>query len=425
MKIALVFPRSTFLIDPMVYPPLGLWYIGAQLEALGHHCDFLDLSVDALPLDGYYDQMWVSATSAQLHEVKYIGNIVSRWTLTKTVLGGPGPWARNGEGYMNLGYKVVVIGEADHPKACYDIVEMAQVAHASWVGALKYICEMPANLNHVLPPIRRWSHRYHAMLTGRDGTQHPTTTMFTSRGCPMACAFCESGRNGVIWDAAVRYESIELVKAQLQEIKVLGFTGVMFYDDILPLNKPRTHQILELLSAYNMTWRCFLRTDVIAKQGGYEYLKEMRDAGLVEVLAGIESADNRIKNNIHKGTTIEQDTEALLWCKSLDIKFKASLILGLPGETRESMEASRDWILKYRPDRVDVNTLIPFPGTPIMSHPEEYDVKWTEDIPDSFWYKGPRDKATSIVYTSSLSAQEIQDFHDQLISEIEAAGIPY
>ena len=57
MNVALVFPKSTFLIDPMVYPPLGLWYLAAQLEAQGHHTDFFDLSEDELPQDGDFDQL--------------------------------------------------------------------------------------------------------------------------------------------------------------------------------------------------------------------------------------------------------------------------------------------------------------------------------------------------------------------------------
>jgi len=249
--------------------------------------------------------------------------------------------------------------------------------------------------------------------------------MFTSRGCPMACAFCESGRNGVIWDRFVRYESLELVEQQLREIYELGFTGVMFYDDILPLNKPRMLSILDMLKKYHFIWRCFIRTDVIAKQGGFEYLKQMRDAGLVEVLAGVESADNQIKDNIWKGTTIEQDTQALQWCKELGIKFKASFILGLPGEDKESMKATRQWILQQKPDRADVNILIPFPGTPITAHAAQFDLYWTEDVPEEYWFKGPRDESNALVGTSSLEPIQIEEFRNALISEMESEGIPY
>ena len=417
MNIALVFPKSIFLIDPMVYPPLGLFYIGAQLEAQKHKTEFFDLSEDELPKDGDFDQLWLSVTSAQMQEVRKIGNIVKDWKKTKTLIGGPGVWSKP-DNYFGLGYNTVVEGEIDYPEAIKQLTDRN-------MNISFYSATPPLDLDHVLPPIRRWTGKYKAYLEDRDGNKHRTSTMFTSRGCPMSCAFCESGRLGVIWGSRVRYESLDLVIKQLDDIKEGGFTGIQFYDDILPINKPRTLKILEGLAERNFIWRCFLRTDVIAKQGGYEYLKQMRDAGLVEVLAGIESADNRIKRNITKGTTIEQDTEALLWCKDLGIKFKASLILGLPGETRESMEKSKEWILKYRPDRADVNILIPFPGTPIVKRSEDYDIYWTEDTPEEYWYKGQREHLDAIVGTSSLKPQEISEFHDNLIKEMKELGIPY
>jgi anaerobic magnesium-protoporphyrin IX monomethyl ester cyclase len=423
LNIALVFPESTFLIDPMVYPPLGLWYLAAHLENFGHNVEFFDLSEDEFPNDGDFDQLWMSATSPQMHRVKYYGDLVRGWTKTATVLGGAAPWARPKE-CLDLGFDVVVEGEADAPQEMYNILESAETLRGRSNGTLLHLGtrlgQAPA-----LPPVRKWSHRYTAYLEDRQSNLHKTTTMFTSRGCPMACAFCESGRNGVIWDRTVRYEPLDIVRHQLREIADLGFTGIMFYDDILPLNKPRMLNILDELKRYDFTWRCFIRTDVIAKQGGFTYLKQMRDAGLVEVLAGVESASNQIKDNIWKGTTIEQDTQALQWCKELGIKFKASFILGLPGENQESMEATKRWILEQKPDRADVNILIPFPGTPITSHAAQFDLYWTEDVPETFWYKGPRDESNALVGTSSLKPIQIEEFRNALVSEMEETGIPY
>jgi len=409
-----------------VYPPLGLWYLGAQLEALGHTTEFFDLSEDALPNDGDFDQLWLSATSPQMHSARKYGEIFRGWEKTATVLGGAAPWARPHECKL-LGYDVMVSGEADQPDIVSKVISEARMGRGLHHGVEMMLgTRLGRNsMDMVLPPIRRWSLRYHAYLEDRHGNQHRTTTMFTSRGCPMACAFCESGRNGVIWDRIVRYEPISNVEKQIREIAELGFTGIQFYDDILPLNKPRMKAVLQLLKQYGMTWRCFIRTDIIDKQGGFEYLKEMADAGLVEVLAGVESADNRIKDNIFKGTTIEQDTQVLRWCKELGIKFKASFILGLPGEDRDSMVRTREWILENRPDRADVNILIPFPGTPITSEQAQFDLYWTEELPEELWYKGPRDQSMAIVGTSHLAPEEIKTFRDDLVADLDREGIPY
>ena len=71
MNIALVIPKSTFLELPMVMQPLGLFYLAARLESLGHTTEFFDLNVDEFPED-VYDQIWVSATSPQMKEIKRI-----------------------------------------------------------------------------------------------------------------------------------------------------------------------------------------------------------------------------------------------------------------------------------------------------------------------------------------------------------------
>ena len=121
MEIALVFPKSTFLVDPMTWPPLGLWYLAAQLEAQGHKTDFFDLSMDELPDDGQFDQLWVSATSPQMAEIRRIAAITQDWTKTRTVLGGAAPWA-NLNGCKDIPYDMIVAGEADHPDVVQSIV---------------------------------------------------------------------------------------------------------------------------------------------------------------------------------------------------------------------------------------------------------------------------------------------------------------
>ena len=88
-KIALVFPKSTFLTDPMTWMPLSLMYLGAQLEAQGHQTEFFDMSVHNLPKDGDFDQLWVSATTPQVAAVREISDITKNWNKTFTVLGGP------------------------------------------------------------------------------------------------------------------------------------------------------------------------------------------------------------------------------------------------------------------------------------------------------------------------------------------------
>jgi radical SAM superfamily enzyme YgiQ (UPF0313 family) len=412
MKIALVMPKSTFLEDAMIMQPLGLMYLAGQLEHLGHTTDFFDMNVDGLP-DDNYDQIWVSATSPQMAEIKRIGKITSTYS-AKTVLGGASVWA-NPDSCKDLGYDVIVGGESDSPHNIQKVLDTPS-------GHLAL--PISPNLNWVLPPVRRWSRKYHSYLSDLQGNRHDATTMFTSRGCPLECAFCESGRHGVIWDRLTRYEPLEMVEEQIKECKTLGYSALAYYDDILPLNKKRTYALMELHRKYTVIWRCFLRSDIINNHGGYDYLREMRDGGLVEIFVGVESASNTIKDGITKKTTIEQDTNIVEWCKELGIRCKTSFILGLPGETMETMQLTRQWILKHRPHRVQVGRLIPFKGTPLGDHPENFDIKYENPPDDEWFYRGNMDTDShSFVSTSALSVQEIDTFWRDLEKELEMEGI--
>ena len=186
----------------MVMPPLGLWYLAAQLEAQGHTTDFRALDVDEFPADGDFDQVWISATSSQMYEVRKLSVITKEWQKTRVVIGGPAAWVKP-EAFDNLDFDLVVSGESDHPTTIKGIIDCAgsntKLAHPNIT---------PGELNWVIPPVRRWDERYTAFLEDHSGRKHRTTTLFTSRGCMMACAFCESGRNGVIWDRGVRYQPI-------------------------------------------------------------------------------------------------------------------------------------------------------------------------------------------------------------------------
>src|SRR3972149_5394773 len=92
MNIGLVFPRSTFRFAPLVSPPLGLWYLAAQLEAQGHATDFRDLTCDPFPDDGEFQQVWISATSPQMHAVRRLAEVTREWQKSVVVFGGAAPW---------------------------------------------------------------------------------------------------------------------------------------------------------------------------------------------------------------------------------------------------------------------------------------------------------------------------------------------
>ena len=398
--------------------PLGLMYIGAQLERMGHKCDFFDLNEDELPSDGEYDQLWVSSTSPQIRETKRIAQETLEWKKTKRVLGGAGSWA-SPDSHKDIPYDLIVAGESDSPKNLELILDSVDNPPRGRFLTVP----ISRDLSWVVPPLRRWAHKYHSYMPDNQGNSYRVSSMFTSRGCGKACAFCESGRHGVIWDRLVRNEPMDVVEYQIKEVKSQGFTAIGMYDDILPANKKRTLEMCEILGREDMKWRCFLRTDIICHNGGKEYLQAMRDSGLFEVFVGVESADNRIKDNISKGTTIEQDTQVLEWCKELGIRTKCSFIVGLPGESFESIKRTLDWVLKYRPDRAQFGRMIPFSGTPLTKNPDNYDLQYEAQPDDEWFYSGKNRFNKSFVRTSFLTRDEIDMEWHNILKILEKEGI--
>ncbi len=398
MKIALVWPKSTFLIDPMVYPPLGLWYVWGALKAAGHSVDYFDLDEDALPLDGYASY-WVSGTTPQVDQLRKIGTLLRREGL-HCVLGGPHAFLQGEE--MTPYYNTVVKGEV------FTANRVGPVFNARGfydIGKYK-------DLSQIGLPVRDAAPRYKARLRSRL-----CTTMMTSLGCPYHCAFCSSHD---LW-GKVRYVPMEVVKHDIFQIRMMGYKAVQFYDDILPIRPQRALAIADLLSQQGLIWRCFMRSDLGVRHGK-EFLQDLADRGLVEMLVGVESSSQRIKDNVNKGTTVEQDTVLREWCREVGISYKASIILGLPGETRETMEETRAWLLENKPDRVDVNVLIPMPGTPLYDNGQEYDCHWTEANPGEKFFKGKPGELECLVETEELSSGEILDFRNALVAEL---AIPY
>jgi radical SAM superfamily enzyme YgiQ (UPF0313 family) len=227
-----------------------------------------------------------------------------------------------------------------------------------------------------------------------------------------------------LYGSKVRYLIADRVLSDIETCKEVGFTAMQFYDDILPILPDRTMGIAEFLYYCGFIWRCFMRSD-LGLRNGYGFLRELADCGLVEVLVGVESGSNVIKKNIHKGTTVEQDTEFRRWCKDLGITYKASIILGLPGETMETMTMTQNWLLENKPDRVDVNVLIPLPGTPIVDNAQAYDCRILVEHSDEYFYKGHPEEVVAVCETAALTPREIDVFRADLLSKLRAMNISY
>lgn len=188
--------------------------------------------------------------------------------------------------------------------------------------------------------------------------RHPYVSHYTGRGCPAQCTFC-------LWPQTVgghKYRAKspgavarEMAHAQRLFPQVKEF---FFDDDTFTAYQPRAREIAKQLGPLGLTWSCNARANV-----NYETLKTMRDNGLRLLLVGYESGNQRILDNIKKGVRIEEAREFTRHCKDLGITIHGTFILGLPGETRETIRETIEFAKEVDPFSMQVSLAAPYPGT--------------------------------------------------------------
>jgi hopanoid biosynthesis associated radical SAM protein HpnJ len=188
--------------------------------------------------------------------------------------------------------------------------------------------------------------------------KHPYISIYTGRGCKSRCTFC-------LWPQTVgghnyRTRSVEHVVEEIKwAMKAFPQTREFFFDDdTFTDNLPRAEAIAKELGKLGVTWSCNAKANV-----PYESLKKLKDGGLRLLLVGYESGNQQILHNIKKGMRVEVAERFTRDCHSLGIKIHGTFILGLPGETLETMRETREFAKRINPHTVQISLAAPYPGT--------------------------------------------------------------
>ena len=196
--------------------------------------------------------------------------------------------------------------------------------------------------------------------------KHPYVSHYTGRGCPAQCTFC-------LWPQTVgghkyRAKSPPGVAREMEHARKL-FPQVkefFFDDDTFTAYQPRAREIAKELGKLGITWSCNARANV-----NYETLKTMRDNGLRLLLVGYESGVQRILDNIKKGIRIEEAREFTANCRKLGITIHGTFILGLPGETPETIRETIEYAKSLDVFSIQVSLAAPYPGTELYRQAKE------------------------------------------------------
>ncbi len=196
--------------------------------------------------------------------------------------------------------------------------------------------------------------------------QHPYVSLYTGRGCRSKCTFCLwpqtlGGHRYRVRSADNVAAEMALAKKHFPQVREFFFDDDTFTDDL-----PRAEEIARRLGKLGLNWSCNAKANVPRKT-----LEIMKDNGLRLLLVGYESGDDQILINIKKGVRLDIAREFSRNCKDLGITIHGTFILGLPGETPQTIQKTIKFACDIEPETIQVSLAAPYPGTELYRQAQE------------------------------------------------------
>jgi hopanoid biosynthesis associated radical SAM protein HpnJ len=192
---------------------------------------------------------------------------------------------------------------------------------------------------------------------------HPFVALYSTRGCPAQCTFClwPQTTSGHAW----RKRSTDDVAAEMAHAKELwpNVKEFFFDDDTFNIQKARTIELCAKLKPLGLTWSCTSRVTT-----DFETLKAMKDVGCRLLIVGYESGDPQILKNIKKGATIERARQFTKDCHKLGLVIHGDFIMGLPGETHETINNTIAFAKELDVETIQVSVAHAYPGTELYDY---------------------------------------------------------
>ncbi len=357
-------------------PPLGLLYVAGYLEKnTNHNITVVDSQVEKLNYNALSTRIrsiepdvagLTAMTMTLIDVIKTIQVIKKVNNNIKIVLGGPHVHLFPEETINLKNVDFLVLGEGEETfKELLDFIndktklknipglvfkDNGKVTNTGIRPAIKNLDGIPFPARHLVP-----YKKYSSLLS----TGSVVTTIFTSRGCPFQCSFCDRPHLG----KSFRARSSNNVVDELEECVNMGIHDFLFYDDTFTIKRERVLEICnEIINRkLDIAWDIRTRIDVVNE----EMLKHLKKAGCQGIHYGIEAGSERILKVLQKGITIEQAKQVFGLTRKHKIPILAYFMIGNPDETREDIYTTFEVMKALNPDYVHLTILTPFPGTKI------------------------------------------------------------
>lgn len=234
---------------------------------------------------------------------------------------------------------------------------------------------------------------------------HPYVSLYTGRGCRSRCTFClwpqtVGGHRYRTRSVASVLEEAALTKNLFPEMRELFFDDDTFTDD-----RPRAETIARGLSRLGITWSCNAKANVPR-----ETLQILVDNGLRLLLVGYESGNQQVLNNVKKGLRVDRSRRFAEDCRDLGIVVHGTFILGLPGETKETIQETIRFARSVNPHTIQVSVAAPYPGTELYRQAKERG--WLPDDDEGVTLVSDQGTQMAVLSYPHLGHTEILDSMD-------------
>lgn len=384
MKVLLIQPPPSKIVkEDIVVPPLGIAYLAAVIEKEGHSVSIIDAFAEGLDVYSLEDRIkrtapdlvGLTGMTPVIDNAFKTANICRKHT-EYVVIGGPHvsvvgkrifeqcpdiDYAIQGEGEKSFLSLINTIERNEDIKNVPGLITRDfENPPAQFITDLD---SLPFPARHLLP-----NERYKYILS-----RGKITTMFTSRGCPYHCVFCDKAVFGSKW----RGRSASNILDEIEHVvKDFGIESIIFYDDLFTLKKERVKEICHgiIERGLEIEWKCEGRVNIVDE----ETLRLMKKAGCSVIAYGVESGNQKGLDYLNKGTNIKQIRRAFELTWRAGIKPMAYFILGIPVETYEDELRTIEFAKEIRPAYAQFSVLSPIPGTRLYDNAIE--MGWYREV---------------------------------------------
>jgi radical SAM superfamily enzyme YgiQ (UPF0313 family) len=403
MKVAVLNPESKFaknVVRDVIYgcwckgkrigggslPPLGLLMVASILKDRGHCVRFLDVSAEGRNIgriteiiNDYQAVIILTSTMTINEDARALARLKEIKPALITIVFGSHPTFRPKDTLGKAGIDIIITGEPEFIAA--DLLAALERGDDSWrkIKGIGYKQDGEYKINQGYPLIENLDELPfvdRSMLPkGPDYfnpiiKQRPYTAMITSRGCFGQCTYCTVP---FFYGARLRYRSTQNVIEELKNIRQEGYREVYFRDETFAFSRERVRQICcgMIDSKINISWICNARVGILDQ----DTIRLMKIAGCHLIKFGVESGVQEILDRVKKGISISQTRQAFLWAKAEGVDTHAHIMLGMPGESKETIEETIKFIGEISPTTASYGICTPYPGSLLFKevesrHPE-------------------------------------------------------